>query len=601
MDNGALPRRKDIDKSLTWRLEDMFETDAAWEQTFSEADAAIPALAALSGTLGAGADALARALDQYFALAFQVERLYVYAHMRRDEDNGVALYQGMSDRSEGLEVRFSSATAYLSPEILAIPEQTLAAWQRDVRALDVYRMFLNDITRGRAHTLSPAEEQLLALSGEIASTPKTAFTMLETLDMAFPTLQVDGQEIALSHGRFMLLMEHRDRAVREAAFKAYYDTFRGHINTIGSLYAGSVKADVFYARARKFNSALEASLFGDNVSPAVYDSLIAAVDDALPAMHRYVDIKSRLLGIDEAQMYDIYVPLVADFDIKMPYSKAKALVREALAPLGEEYISVLSGAFDAGWIDVPETQGKTTGAYSWGVYGTHPYVLLNHRDNLDSAFTLAHEMGHAMHSYYSNKNNPYPTAQYNILVAEVASTVNEVLLLEYMLARATDRRERMYLINHFLESVRGTVYRQTMFADFEKRTHAAQEAGQPLTVESMSDMYADLNRRYYGPRMHTGEDIAIEWARIPHFYNAFYVYKYATGFSSAVALVSAIQREGKPAVERYLRFLASGGSDYPLEELKAAGVDLTRPEPVADCLAKFADMLDELDALSRQG
>lgn len=578
----------------------MFPSDAAWEDEYKQVQQHIEAIGHYKGKLAQSPAILADCMKTYEKLGLAMERVYVYARMRRDEDNTNTKYQGMTDRAGSLNVSVSSATSFLVPEILAMPEEKLESYIADP-ALASHTFYLKEIKRQKAHVLSELEEQIIAQAGELAQAPQTIFGMINNADMAFPTIKDEhGNDVQITHGRYIQLMESQDRRVRQEAFKAVYDTYGKQKNTIAATLNASVKKDAFYARIRKYPSALAAALDDDNIPTDVYTNLIQAVRDNLPAMHRYVSLRKKLLGVDELHMYDLYVPMVGEVKMDIPYAEAIRLVKEGLKPLGSEYGHVLDEAFTSGWVDVYENEGKTSGAYSWGAYGTHPYVLMNYHNNVNNLFTLAHEMGHAMHSYYSDKTQPYLDAQYKIFVAEVASTLNESLLMDYMLKNTKDPRQKMYLLNHYLEQFRGTVYRQTMFAEFEKLTHEKVEAGEPLTAETLCSMYYDLNKDYYGPDMVIDEDIKMEWARIPHFYNEFYVYQYATGFSAATALSQQILSEGEPAVKRYLNFLSSGGSDYPIELLRKAGVDMASPEPVVEGLKVFARLLDEMEKLAEE-
>ena len=597
MAEKKLPLRKEIEAQYKWHLEDMYPDNDAWEAEFAATPEKIDRCAGFAGRLSESAVVLADALDAMADAGLSVERLFVFSRMRRDEDNGNSLYQGMADRAAQIGVKLESALSYLNPEILAMDPETLQGFLAAEPRLALYKQFLDRIARRRAHTLSQAEERLLAMAGEVLEGPRSIFTMLNNADMKFPTIQgEDGEPVTLTHGRYIPLMESRDREVRRSAFQSLYATYRGYRNTLASTYNASVKGDVFSAQAHNFGSALEASLHEDAVPVEVYDNLIASVREHLPLLHRYMALRKKALGLDELHMYDLYVPIVAEVDMKTTYAEACDMLREGLAPLGPDYISVLSKGFETGWVDVYENEGKTSGAYSWGVWGTHPFVLMNWNDTLDNAYTLAHEMGHAMHSYLSDKL-PYVQAQYPILLAEVASTFNECLFLDYMLKRTEDKASRLYLINHFLEQVRTTVIRQVMFAEFEKISHAMAENGEALTGEALSAAYRQLNADYYGPDMVLDEEIDMEWARIPHFYGAFYVYKYATGFASAVSLADRVLTEGEQARQRYLNFLSSGGTDYPLNLLRNAGVDLTQPDAIEACFARFAAMLQEMESL----
>ncbi|MFT9846106.1 oligoendopeptidase F [Aneurinibacillus sp. REN35] len=596
----TLPKRSEVKPEFKWKLESIFPSDAAWEEEYKKVQELINKIGTYKGKLSESPAVLAECMKTYEELGLAMERVYVYARMRRDEDNTNTTYQALTDRAGSLNIRVASALAYMVPEILAMPNEQLDQYIA-AETLAPYRFYLTEIKRQKEHVLSEREEQIIAQAGELAQAPQTIFGMLNNADMVFPTItNEDGEDVQLTHGRYIQFMESPDRRVRKEAFKAMYDAYGKQKNTIAATLNASVKKDVFYARIRKYSSALAAALDNDNISLDVYTNLIQAVRDNLPAMHRYVSLRKKLLGVDELHMYDLYVPMVKEVKMDIPYDKAVELVQKGLAPLGGEYGDVLKESFTSNWIDVYENEGKTSGAYSWGAYGTHPFVLMNYQNNVNNLFTLAHEMGHALHSYYSDKHQPYLDAQYKIFVAEVASTLNESLLMDYMLKTTEDPRQKMYLLNHYLEQFRGTIYRQTMFAEFEKLIHEKVEAGEPLTPEALCSLYYELNIDYYGQDMVIDEDIKMEWARIPHFYNEFYVYQYATGFSAATALSQQILTEGEVAVERYLTFLKSGGSDYPIDLLRKAGVDMASPAPVVEALQVFSRLLDELEELAKQ-
>lgn len=586
--------RDQIEASLKWKLEDIYRDESLWETDYQSAQALISAFGAHAGRLHESADALLAALRDKSRLERLIETLYSYAHLHKDEDNGNARYQGMTDRAIQLYVSAQAASSFVEPEILQIPEATLHGWAAEERFAP-FRFHIADVDRHRAHTLSTEEERLLAMAEEPLAGADNIFTMLSDVDLDYGTIvNESGEEVKLTHGSYGMFLVSPDRRVRREAYEGLYKAYRSMKNTLAATYTTSVKADVFRARTHRFDSAIEAVLFGNGVPVSVYDQLIEAVHEKLPVLRKYLDIRKRVLGLETLEMYDLYVPIVADCDIDMPYEEAKALVKRALEPLGEEYRQLLEDSYAKGWIDVYETPGKTSGAFCSGVYGTHPYVLLNYQGKMDDAFTLGHELGHAMHSHYSNTAQPFETAQYRILVAEVASTVNETLMTYHLLANEQDRMKRAYYITQFLEAFRTTCFRQTMFAEFEKKSHSMAESGEPLTVESLSDVYRALNELYYDGA-HVDDDIALEWMRIPHFYNAFYVYQYATGLCSAVKLADDILHHG--AVERYKAFLQSGGSDYPIEELKAAGVDLTKKESIIASLDVFEQYVNELDEL----
>lgn len=586
-----LQSRQEMDKQYLWKLEDIFESDGAWEKAFEAAQAKLSGLSGLQGTL-TDAKALASALDVSHETANDIEKLYVYAHMRRDEDNANAKYQGMTERAMSLSVAYGEAQAFLVPDILALAPEALAEFRQEERSLDIYAHMLDDIVRSRAHILDAEREKLLAAAGEVFAAPKTIYTMLDNADLRFPTVKNEKAEpVEITHGRYVLLMESRDERVRKETFEKFYGVYKANENTFAATLAGSVKGDVFSARIRGYDSALEQALFDDNISTDVYFSLIGATRDALPSLHRYLDVKRRLLNKNELHMYDLYAPL-SETPYPCAYDEAKKTVLEALKPLGADYARRLNDAYAGGWIDVYENRGKTSGAYCWGAYGFHPFVLMNYQDNIDNAFTLAHELGHAMHSYYSDLKQALPNAQYRIFVAEVASTVNEVLMMRYLIEHEKDKGRRLRLMNHSLEQFRTTVFRQVMFAEFERVTHEMAESGQPLTAEAIKQAYFKLNADYHkGVALDDG--IEMEWARISHFYNAFYVYQYATGYSAAVAIADNILTAGNAG--EYLAFLGSGGSDYPLELLKIAGIDLTTPQPVKSALNVFAQLLEQFE------
>ena len=578
----------------TWDLTPIFPSDDAWREALTQAEKAAAALADLPGTLCKSADGLRAGLDRVYAASELAERVYAYAMLKKSEDGGDTASQEMEARAVSMLVALQTATAFVDPEILTIPEATLDAWLAD-DALKPYRHIIGNVARGRAHTLDANGERLMAMLGDAAQTPESVFEMLSEVDMRFPAVHDEtGAEVPLTHASFGVYRESRSQAVRKEAFETYFGEYNKYINTLAAAYAGSVKLDCFNADARGHESACAAALFSGNVPVAVYDDLIAAVHDALPAMREYIELRRARLGLDALNLYDLYVPIVDDVEIDMPFDKAKELVKAALRPLGEEYQGLLDRAFSECWIDVYENQGKHTGAYSMGVYGVHPYVLLNYAGKLNDAFTLAHELGHSMHSFFSDRAQDYPNHDYAIFVAEVASTVNEVLLTRYLLSVETDPKRRAMLLNHFLEGFRTTIFRQTLFAEFEREAHAMYQSGTPLTAEGLNQLYHRLNALYYDGCV-INDFCDVEWARIPHFYSAFYVYQYATGFSSAVAIADRILRTGDAS--DYLRFLATGGSDYPIEELKLAGVDLTRPDAVRDALRAFKESIEELRAI----
>ena len=592
-----LKNRSEMDPAYLWDLRHIFSSNEQWEEALARTEAMIPTAEAVRGTLGKSAEALKNGLDAVYAVIEKLEPVYLYAMLAKSGDNGDAQNQDRISRATRLLVRANAAVAFLEPEILSIPAKTLDSYRKDA-GLSGYAHILDNIVRGRAHTLDESRETILSKLTEPAEATSNAFEMLTNVDMEFPTIRDDdGNEVRLTNGNFSVYKMSRKRDVRRQAFEQYFGTYKKYINTLAELYGGSVKFDCFGAEVRGYASAREAALFANNVPVSVYDALIEAVHGAFPTMKKYLQLRKRTLGLEKLDLYDLYVPMVADVDYPMPYADAKTLVRNALAPLGEDYQKLLDLAYDGGWIDVYENKGKRSGAFSCGVHGTHPYVLLNYTDTLDDAFTLAHELGHAMHSYLSSQTQDYANHDYRILVAEVASTCNEVLLTMYLLRTETDPKRRAYILNHFLEGFRTTVFRQTLFAEFEMKSHAMQEQGEPLTAHALSELYRNLAQQYY-PGADVPELMGAEWSYIPHFYTAFYVYQYATGFCSAVAIADHVLSTGDAA--GYRRFLTLGGSDYPLEELKVAGVDLTNPDTVADALRVFDRTVGELDDLLKR-
>ncbi len=599
---NELKKRQDVAAEDKWDTMALYQDDAAWDADFDATHAFPDQVAAYEGRLAESVEVLAEALRAWLDANRRMEKVYVYAHLRADEDLGNTRYQSMMDRARSAFIALGTAGSYLSPEIIAIEDATMASWM-DTELLRPYRVWLEDLLRGKPHTLSPVEERLLAMASEPLSAIPRIFSVLKNVDLAarLPKIEDEqGEERPLSHGSFIKFLESQDRTVRKAAFDGYYAEYKGNRSTNAALVDGVCKTHVFEARVRNFSSALEAGLFGDNVTRDVYESLIAAVHDALPAFYRYVGLRKRLLGVDKLHLYDAYVSVVPAVEMSFTYDEAVSLVCEALQPLGSGYVETARQGLMGGWVDRYENVGKRSGAYSSGCYDSLPYILLNFTGTLDSVSTIAHELGHSMHSWHSKHAQPYHLADYRIFVAEVASTTNESLLHHYMLAHTDDRATRAYLIDRHLDRIRGTLFRQTMFAEFEKMIHEQLEAGQPLTADSLDETYYGLVKLYFGDEMAFDEEdqpIAWEWSRIDHFFYNFYVYKYATGLSSALALASTILEDGKPAVERYTRFLNSGSSKYPLDLLQDAGVNLRTPAPVKAALAEFERGIEELAEL----
>lgn len=586
-------KRSEIDAKYKWKLEDIFADNEAWEAEFAEVEAMLPALSALKEHIADNVDTMRDGLQKIDRASWMLERLFVYARMRRDEDSADSVYQGLASRAQNLAVRLSGALSFLDPLLLSLDEQTLSAYIHAPELTD-YSFMLENLLRSKAHVLDEKSERLLSMAGDFSDGAQEIFTMLDNADLKFGEVEHEGRVYPITHAKYMELMQSPDRALREKVYRKYYEAFSGHINTIAATYSTAVKKDIFYAKARGYESARNKALFADNVPPAVYTDLIDTVHENLGTMYDYLRLRGRALGIENLEMYDVYAPLVPEVDAQYTYEQAQDIVLEALGALGEDYTGMLRRAYADGWIDVYETPGKRSGAYSWGVYGTHPYVLLNHRSDLDSVFTLAHELGHAMHTFYSDGAQPYAKAGYAIFVAEVASTVNEILLTKHLLRTVSDPALKKYVLNHYIDQFRTTVLRQTMFAEFEMQAHAKAERGEALTVEALNGLYFDLNRLYYGKEMGDDPTIQYEWARIPHFYTAFYVYKYATGFSCASAIVRKLETE-PGMLAKYKAFLQAGGSDYPMEILKKAGIDVS--EAVRLCMQEFADALRQFEAL----
>ena len=599
MAETGLRTREEIPAEAKWAIEDLYKNDREWEADFIRLKERLPELSAYEGRLGESAQTLLSMQRLCDELNMIAEKVYVYANQRLHENTDNATYQNLSSRAQNLLVEMSERTSYIEPEIMELPEGTVERYLQENEELRVYGQYFENMIRQKSHVLPGEMEKLLASAGELAESPKDIFSMFNNADIRFPKITgEDGKEVEVTHGRFISLLQSKDQRVRKEAFEALYSTYEKFRNTLAATYRANVKQEVFFARARKYGSDLEAALDGSHIPVSVYDNLIDVVHEQLPLMHRYVKIRKKLLGLDELHMYDLYTPMTENSGESFTFEEAKKTVLEGLAPMGEEYLSHLRDGFDHGWIDVYENQGKRSGAYSWGAYGTHPYVLLNFQGTLNDVFTLAHEMGHALHSWYSDETQPYIYAGYRIFVAEVASTCNEALLIHHLLKTAKDKKTKAYLINYFLEQFRTTLYRQTMFAEFEKITHGLQEAGEALTAERLCSIYYDLNKAYFGEDICINQQIEMEWARIPHFYTPFYVYQYATGFSAAIALSGKILKEGEAAVEQYKKFLKGGSSMYPLELLKLAGVDMEQKKPVEDALLVFSEYLDEMERLA---
>ena len=587
--------RKNIDDKYKWNIDLMYSNKESIEKDIEKVKSYINNIKQYKGKLSQSKENMYEALNVYEKASQLLQNLYVYTHMKQHEDTRINENQAMATKTDMLSTELSTASSYMIPEIISIDESKLKAYLEDEK-LSFYKKYIDEILRDKPHTLSEKEEEILAAVSNLTSVPENSYDMLSYADMEFPEIEnKDGETVKLTHSNFSTFLKSKKSKVRKNAFEAMYKTYDKYKNTFASMLYGGIKSEIFYSKARKYESALYASLFKDNISVDVYNNLIKAVDENLDTLNRYVDIKKKFLNLDEIHMYDLYVPLTESFDMKIPYEEAQEIILNALKPLGEEYLGLIKKAFNENWIDVYENEGKQGGAYSWGSYDSHPYILMNYKDDLNSLFTLIHELGHSMHSYYSKKTQPYLYSGYKIFVAEVASTLNELLLINYLLEKADSKEERIYLLNYYLEQFRTTVYRQTMFAEFEKLTHANVESGNPLTAKEFTDIYYDLNKKYYGNSTIVDEQIGLEWARIPHFYSNFYVYKYATGFFAASALSQKILTEGQAAVDKYIEFLKSGGSDYPLNQLRDAGVDMEKKESVDKALEVFKELVDKLE------
>ncbi len=585
--------RSEVSSNLKWKTEDIFQTQAQWEETYEAVSKKLD-FSDYEGKLS-NSEKLLECLNKLNEVSLDVNKLGVYAFMKHDEDTRVSEYNALMSRMDDLEMRLSANVAFITPELTSLPVEVLNSFIEDEKFAD-YDYTLKGIIKSKPHVLSKETEEILSQGGKVFGGYRNVFFMLDNADFPYPTIKVNGENVKLSHGLYGVLLQSEDRKVRKAAFQAYYKAYMGLKNTITAIYTGNVDKDVFLARARKYSSSLEKAMASEDVDVKVYENLLKSVNKNLPLLHRYVKDRKKILGYKTLHMYDIYTPLVENADIKVDYEEAFKIVKEGLAPLGEKYQALLQEAHDDGWIDVEETQGKRSGAYSISVYGLkHPYVLLNYQQTTSNVFTLAHELGHAMHSYFSERNQPQEKADYKIFVAEVASTVNEILLIKHLLKTTTDLKLKKYLLSYYMDTLKGTLFRQTQFAEFEYVAHDMAENGQPLTTDALCKVYHDLNKKYYGRSVVSDPEIAYEWARIPHFYRGFYVYKYATGIISAVSIAERIYSEGQPAVDDYFKFLSSGGSDSPVELLKLAGVDLMKTDAFDACMKSFKNALEEFE------
>ena len=591
--------REEVPVELTWDLSVIYSSDEAWEEEFKKIEKQVPEIENYKGKAAESAESLHETLQFSDKLSQDLNKLYVYSHLKHDQDTTNGKYQGMESRVRSLGAKLSAAASFITPEILAIDEETIEKYINEYEPLNLYRQMLTELNLQRPHILSAEKEELIAQFSEVSGASGNTFSALNNADIEFPTVKnEDGEEIELTHGNYITFLESDQRAVRESAFKAMYATYGKFKNTFASTLAGNVKGHNVSAKIRQYQSARHAAMSNNYIPEKVYDQLISTIHEFLPVLHRYISLRKKVLGVEELHMYDLFTPLVKEVKFDMPYDNAKEMMVKSFEPLGEEYQTIVQKGLNSRWVDVLENKGKRSGAYSSGTYGTNPYVLMNWQNNLDNLFTLAHEFGHSMHSYYTRENQPYPYASYSIFVAEVASTCNEELLFDYLLKTTEDPQKKIYLLNHWLDGFRSTVFRQTMFAEFEHLIHEMDRNGEALTAEKLTEVYYDLNKQYFGEDMVVDEEIGLEWARIPHFYYNYYVYQYATGQSAATALSKQILEEGQPAVDRYINsFLKAGCSNFPIEVLKAAGVDMESPTPIQEACKVFEEKLSELEAL----
>lgn len=594
----TLPKRNEVPEELQWDLTTIFSDDGAFDTAYRELQEELKKVAALKGTLGDGATAFKTALTFILEISQKMERLYVYAHLKNDQDTKNNTYQTIFARASSLYANFGEAVAWFEPEVLTLSDEKVWGYFEEDPTLASYRHYVAQMLDNRAHVLPAEQEALLAGAGEVFGAPGKTFSTLNNADLKFPAIEgPDGEKIQLSHGVYGQLMESTDATVRKAAFQGIYGVYDQFQNTMATILSSHVKGHNFKAKARHYASAREAALSNNHIPESVYDTLVSVVNEHLPLLHRYVALRKRLLGVNELHMYDMYTPVMGEAPISYTYEEAVEKAKAALQPLGAEYTAVVEKAFSSRWIDVVENQGKRSGAYSSGAYDTAPYILMNWHDTLDQLFTLVHEMGHSVHSYFTRNNQPYVYGDYTIFLAEIASTTNENILTEYLLETETDPRVRAYVLNHYLDGFKGTVFRQTQFAEFEHFIHTEDANGVPLTAEYLNEYYGDLNAKFYGPAVARDPEIRLEWSRIPHFYYNYYVYQYATGFSAASALAKKILTGEKQDLTNYLTYLKSGNSDYPIEVMKKAGVDMTQPDYIKDAMVMFEARLDELEAL----
>lgn len=598
MEVKQLPKREELPENLTWDLTKIFSSDQEFDEKYLELSEKLKKSEKYKGTIDQGASQFLDAIEFVLSVYRQTEIIYVYAHLKNDQDTGNTEYQALYARASSLFSKVSEAVSWFEPEILQLSDERIWQYFKEEPKLEVYRHYIQQIVDNRAHVLSADQESLLAGAGEIFEASSDTFAVLNNADLVFPTIEGEnGEKVQLSHGVYGQLLESTDRSVREAAFKGLYSVYEQFRNTFASTLSTHIKGHNFKAKVRNYSSAREASLSNNHIPESVYDTLVAVVNKHLPLLHRYMELRKRLLEVEKLHMYDLYTPVLGEAPITFTYEEAKEKALEALKPMGEEYMTIVEKAFSERWIDVVENKGKRSGAYSSGSYDTNPYILLNWHDTLDQLFTLVHEMGHSVHSYFTRSNQPYVYGDYSIFLAEIASTTNENILTEYLLETEKDPRVRAYVLNHYLDGFKGTVFRQTQFAEFEHFMHTEDEKGVPLTSEYLSDSYGKLNAKYYGPAVEEDPEIKFEWSRIPHFYYNYYVFQYSTGFSAASALAKRILSQEPDALENYLAYLKAGNSDYPVEVMKKAGVDMTQAAYIEDAMSMFEQRLNELEEL----
>jgi oligoendopeptidase F len=595
---NAIPQRSDINPKYKWRLEDIYATTQLWEKDFSKVEGLLPKMGEFKGRLSESGKTLLECLQLQDSLWNVMDRLDVYAGLHLDEDNRISDSQEMSGRAASLRTRARQAVSFIDPEILAIPQSKLDGFMKSEKGLKLYQHYVDNVIRMRSHTLSPSEEGILASAGDLADAPENAWNMINYADIKYPFIKDEaGNEVQLSEERYYKFLESKDRRVRRDASDFFSSAYLPYLNTLGATLSGGVSKDVFYAKARKYNSSLEAALDQSNIPISVFENLIKSADTNLEPQYRYISLRKKVLKLDELHKYDLTVPLAPEAKMEIPYDSALTIVENALAPLGKQYVTDIKAGFNSGWIDVYETQGKGGGAYSWGCYSSHPYMLLNYNNTLDHVFTIAHEMGHCMNSYYTNRTQPYIYSGHATFTAEVASITNEMLLMDYLLKNTKDKAQKLYILNYYINQLDGTFYTQVMFTEFEKAIHEKKENGEALTSASMREVYGEILRKFYGPEVVLDSLDDLRCLRLWHFYADFYVYQYATSYAAAVAISRKILEGDKEALDRYLRFLGAGDSDYPINLLKNAGVDMTSPEPINETIKLFASLVDQMEKL----